>query len=181
MSQLRTRQVITGRTSDGSDVVISDGAVDWKATDRLSGIDYGLMWASDEIPTVPSDGSRPVTTSFFAPPGGYTWRIVTFAPTYRAVPAGYEARPDASVGSDSTFDGLLAQFDDTDSGMHTSDTVDHVLVLSGEIWCLLGGGDEFCLKAGETCVQNGTSHSWTNKAAEPCTIVSFGVGAQRTE
>jgi uncharacterized cupin superfamily protein len=41
-------------------------------------------------------------------------------------------------------------------GMHTTDTVDFDVVMSGEVYLELDDGSEVLLKAGDCVVQNGT-------------------------
>jgi hypothetical protein len=61
--------------------------------------------------------------------------------------------------------------------------VDYALVLSGEIWALMDEG-ETLLRAGDTLVQRGTNHAWSNRGDQPC-LVAFilvsatGLGAKR--
>ena len=54
--------------------------------------------------------------------------------------------------------------------MHTTDTVDFDVVVSGEIWLELDDGAEVKLEAGDCVVQNGTRHSWHNRSSEPCVL-----------
>jgi hypothetical protein len=45
-------------------------------------------------------------------------------------------------------------------GMHTTDTVDFDVIVSGEVFLELDDGSEVLLKAGDCVVQNGTRHAW---------------------
>ncbi len=64
-------------------------------------------------------------------------------------------------------------------GMHTTDTVDFDVVISGEVVMELDDGAEVLLKAGDCVVQNGTRHAWYNRSAENCVIAYSLIGAQR--
>ena len=64
-------------------------------------------------------------------------------------------------------------------GMHTSDTVDFVYIISGEIWLELDDGAEVRVGAGDCVVQNGTRHAWRNKSAEPCIAAAALIAAVR--
>jgi mannose-6-phosphate isomerase-like protein (cupin superfamily) len=64
-------------------------------------------------------------------------------------------------------------------GMHTTDTVDLDLMLSGEMFLELDDGAEVHLRPGDCVIQNGTRHAWHNRGSEPCTMLSILVGAQR--
>jgi quercetin dioxygenase-like cupin family protein len=60
--------------------------------------------------------------------------------------------------------------------MHRTDTVDYVLVLSGEIEMRLDGSSVL-LKAGDVVVQRGTSHAWINHGPEPARLAFVLVDA----
>jgi quercetin dioxygenase-like cupin family protein len=64
--------------------------------------------------------------------------------------------------------------------MHTTDTVDYVVVLSGETWLELDNGERVLVRAGETVVQNGTRHAWHNAGEAPCVMAVALVGATRS-
>ena len=75
--------------------------------------------------------------------------------------------------------GMAARLDPNIPGMHSSETIDFIYVISGEIWMTLDDGTEVHLRAGETLVQNGTRHAWRNKGTEPCTFVICLIGTPR--
>lgn len=53
------------------------------------------------------------------------------------------------------------------SGMHSTDTLDYVVIVSGHI-TLSTGGQELVLGPGDVVVQRGAPHDWTNHTGEPC-------------
>jgi quercetin dioxygenase-like cupin family protein len=55
------------------------------------------------------------------------------------------------------------------SGMHSTDTLDYVVILSGQI-TLTTGGQGLVLGPGDVVVQRGAPHDWTNHTAEPCFV-----------
>jgi quercetin dioxygenase-like cupin family protein len=55
--------------------------------------------------------------------------------------------------------------------LHATQTVDYVIVLSGELVLLLGE-TEIVLKAGDAVVQRATPHGWANRSSEPCTVAA---------
>lgn len=55
------------------------------------------------------------------------------------------------------------------AGLHTTRTIDHAVVLSGEIDLELDAG-EVHLTAGDVVVQRGTRHAWRNKSGEACVM-----------
>lgn len=64
-------------------------------------------------------------------------------------------------------------------GMHTTDSVDLDLVISGEVWLELDDRKEVHLATGDTVILNGTRHSWHNRSEEPCVIFTALLGALR--
>jgi quercetin dioxygenase-like cupin family protein len=64
--------------------------------------------------------------------------------------------------------------------MHTTDTIDFEVVLSGSVTLELDDGAEVNLRQGDTVVQNGTRHRWKNTGTEPCVMAVFIVGAEHS-
>ena len=64
-------------------------------------------------------------------------------------------------------------------GMHTTDTVDFDVVVSGEVVLELDDRAEVLLKAGNCVIQNGTRHAWHNRSSANCLIAVTLPGAQR--
>jgi quercetin dioxygenase-like cupin family protein len=63
--------------------------------------------------------------------------------------------------------------------MHTTDGIDYVLVVSGEVTLELDDGERTVLRAGDVVIQIGTQHAWRNRGTGPCTIVGVAIGADR--
>lgn len=61
--------------------------------------------------------------------------------------------------------------------MHRTATVDYGIVLDGEIWLEVDGGEERLLTAGDTIVQLGGRHGWRNKSDRPATLAFVLTGA----
>ena len=61
--------------------------------------------------------------------------------------------------------------------MHRTDSVDYIVVMSGEIDMQLDDGVEVHLKAGDTMVQRGTIHNWVNRGTESCILAVILVHA----
>ena len=148
--QAPVRRVVTGETSAGKAVVVSDTEVGGEPP-RV-GVVVHDVWSSDAPITLPYDGARPATDGITPPPGGFRFALVSFAP-----------REEVLGG-----------------GMHRSDTVDMSFVVSGEIWIELDDGAETLLRTGDTLVQNATVHAWHNRADVPCVMAVAAIGARRT-
>jgi uncharacterized cupin superfamily protein len=53
--------------------------------------------------------------------------------------------------------------------MQKTRTLDFCLILEGEITLVLDTA-EVSLKAGDTVVQRGTNHAWSNRSDRPCVV-----------
>lgn len=102
------------------------------------------------------------------PVNGSVCRIVTFPPdaSYGRVGAKEVAAYFAAMGSPqaSTYSP-----DAPHPYMQKTRTLDFCMVLEGEITLVLDT-EEVQLKAGDTVVQRGTNHAWSNRSQVPCRI-----------
>jgi quercetin dioxygenase-like cupin family protein len=76
--------------------------------------------------------------------------------------------------------GLMDVLEDDHPGMHTTDTVDVGIILSGQVTLELDDGAMVTLGPGDTFVQNGTRHAWRNRGNVPVVIGFSLIGAHRT-
>jgi Cupin domain len=174
----RVRLVVTGHAPDGRSVVISDGLVDPVTVSLMPGAEFHRIWGADETVRLPTDGGVPAAPGYFPPPGGFRLTFHTFAPAGSSPPADLDRdRAMAELGE--KLPGVVEVREPDAPGMHTSDTVDVGVVLSGEVWLELDDGAEVRLAAGDCYVQNGTRHAWHNRAPQPCVMAIAIVGARR--
>ena len=61
--------------------------------------------------------------------------------------------------------------------VHRTDSVDYIVVMSGEIDMELESGEEVHLKAGDVMVQRGTVHNWINRGTQTCVMAVILVSA----
>jgi naringenin degradation protein FdeH len=61
--------------------------------------------------------------------------------------------------------------------MHRTETIDYVIVLSGEIDMDMDDST-VRLKAGDTLIQRGTNHAWMNRGTEPARVAFVLVDAE---
>jgi len=171
------RRVVTGHDAEGKAVFASDSAVEPFTSPLAPGLAFHQLWNSDTAPKFPDDGSRPATSSYFPPVGGFRFNFFTLPPDDGPGP-----EPDVDVGAaltalDEALPGLFAHNETEDPGMHTTATIDFEVVLSGEVTLELDDGAVVHLQPGDTVVQNGTRHKWGNPGTVPATIAVFLVGA----
>jgi len=172
------RCVVTGQTKDGASVIVSDHLVDPVTVSLLPGTEFHRLWGANAPPTLPTDGTMPDQSGYFPPPGGYRFGFFTLGPESVSVPEDLDL--EAALGEfDEKLPGLVGVMEPDHPGMHTTDTVDLDLVVSGEVWLELDDGEEVHLRPGDSVVQNGTRHAWHNRTSEPAVIFVTLIGAVR--
>ena len=174
---MRVRRVVTGRTASGASVFVSDEQVEPITLDLLPGAEFHRLWGTDEVVQLPSDGRRPSAPGYFPPTEGFRFAFFTLGPDSVTLPDDLDIG--AALGQlAEKLPGMADVMEPDHPGMHTTDTVDFDIVLSGEVWLELDDGAEVHLVAGDTVIQNGTRHVWHNRTTEPCVIAVALVGAR---
>lgn len=162
----RARVVVTGLDEQGRSVVLSDseGQVRFPAPVATSTI----LWETTAAPVVLGPDVDPSPDWYLPKVGGLRVFHVSFA-------------PDSAIDTEGRHEhlsstGLEQTSDDRPLGFHTTPTVDVLTVVSGELWCLVDGG-EILLRQGDTLVQRGTAHSWSNRTDQIVVAVATMVSA----
>ncbi len=172
------RRVVTGHDERGKAVFASDEEVAPVTLALVPGAEWHRLWGADEAPHFPDDGSRPAEPTFFPPLGGFRFLMFNVPPAGTAAPADLDLGA-ALAEFEEKLPGMASRMEPDHLGMHTTDTIDFEVVLSGEVVLELDDGAEKVLRPGDTVVQNGTRHRWRNRGAEPAVLAAFIVGAHR--
>ena len=167
------RRIVTIDDAEGKSLAIADGpSPDARRDPARPGFLSERIWVTDASP--PRIGAyrdavlhHPHTLE--PPRGGSVCRVVTFPPDdvfggkvgaaeienyFRAM-----GSPSASTYSTKA----------PHPYMQKTPTLDFCLVLEGEITLVLDTA-EVHLKAGDTVVQRGTNHAWSNRSNRPCRV-----------
>ena len=172
------RRVVTGHDAKGKAVFVSDAAVAPYAPAMMPGAEFHRMWGMDAAPTFPDDGSMPAHDAYFPSVGGVRFGFFTLPPA--GAPAPEIADLDGALADfEAAMPGLLGHMEADNPGMHTTDTVDFEVIISGQVVLELDDGASVTLQPGDTVVQNGTRHRWSNPGTVPALIAVFLAGAQR--
>jgi mannose-6-phosphate isomerase-like protein (cupin superfamily) len=174
---MTVRRVVTGHDPWGKARFVSDEQVEPIELALLPGMSFHRLWGADEPPSFPDDGSPPDAHAYFPPVGGFRVGLFTIPPD-----GGPRAPADLDVGAaladvEAKLPGLLGHMEPDNPGMHTTATVDFEIVLSGSCRLELDDGATVDLGPGDTVVQNGTRHRWSNPGTEPCVLAVFLCGA----
>ncbi len=173
------RRIVTGHDSRGKSVVIEDAQAPNRITlDGRPGWELQTLWATSGTPQIPVDGDPSLTVHDYLPATPGTRFIFATWPGVRD--QARNADPQTLRAEYKTKVPGLGHAHEKDAhGMHTTDTVDYVVILSGEVWLELDDGKQVLVQAGDCVVQNGTRHRWQNRSDLPCTMVAVMMGAER--
>ncbi|SEP52795.1 cupin domain-containing protein [Amycolatopsis saalfeldensis] len=179
MDHQKIRRVVTGHDSEGRARVVDDSAVRPITSGLMPGCAAYRLWGRDERPTFPDDGSPGSAEAWYPPRDGSRFMINTIPPG-ELVPSPDLDPVEAMAELERQMPGAPAVMEPGVPGMHTTDSIDYVLVVSGEVTLELDEGEQVVLRAGDAVVQNGTRHAWRNHGTGTCTIVGVAIGADRT-
>lgn len=170
------RRVITGHDENGRATVISDTQASCiLSRPNRPGVTLTNLWMNGKTPAQMERKDDPVEGPLILhpPKNGSVFRIVQFDPE----------NPEelAKLDGKSAFAEMGASANIVEDArhpfMHRTDSLDYTVVLSGEIYMLMDDED-YLLKAGDTVVQQGTNHAWSNRGTEPCLIMFVLVDAK---
>jgi quercetin dioxygenase-like cupin family protein len=171
---IMVRRVVTGHDENGRAIVLSDGPAPFVMTNPARpGYVSTDIWRTNATPA-------PVAARHEEPTLGPRRQMPEKSGTVfrinRVMPEGPEIRNMNAEQSKKLFAALGNEQASTfgKNGrhplMHRTETIDLVLILSGEIYCVLDD-TEVLLKQGDTMIQCGTNHAWSNRSNAPCDIM----------
>lgn len=153
---MHVRRVVTGYDDQQRPVVLSDGPapaqVDLPPEVGASLVD---LWRSDLLPLTTGGFLDPTIGEFELMPSGSLFRIIDLDPGDHA------------------------------PMWHTTASVDFIYVARGEVTMIYGDehapAGQVVLRAGDTIVQRGIRHAWSNTGLDPCRLVNVSVAATLPE
>lgn len=173
------RRVVVGSDDAGKSVIVSDGpAPNGHDFAALPGQSQVRIWFTDGPPTTAVPGTEPTDNTGPVVPGvgGAGFVIVRVAPDSVAQGSAFDPAAAAAEFEEFAPD-IAAASDPSDAGMHRTQSVDYVVVISGELWLEVDGGERTLLRPGDTVVQIAGRHAWRNTAEDPATIAVVLTGA----
>jgi len=168
-----TRRIVTIDDADGQSLAIADGpSPDAHRDPARPGFLSERIWVTDASPPrigTYRDAVLHYPHTLEPPRGGSVCRIVTFPPddAFRGKVGAAEIESYfRAMGSPSASTYSIRA---PHPYMQKTPTLDFCLVLDGEITLVLDT-TEVRLKAGDTVVQRGTNHAWSNRSTRSCRI-----------
>lgn len=141
------RRIVTG-LKNGRSLIVEDKKVT-NVSEHLPGLLISDIWATNSMPVDLTQELLIDNTLVPDPPkqGSYF--------RYVSIP------PDKDLG----IPEMIAN--ETHPLMHKTDTLDYIIILSGELYLILDE-EETLLKTGDIVIQKGTNHAWSNRSDQPC-------------
>ena len=172
------RRIVTIDREPGVSSVVSDGpAPDVRTDPARPGFAATRLWVTDSTPARIVFETLHLPHTIEPPPKGSVMRVMTYPPdeTWRDKVGEAEVRawfaamgsPDASTYSPQA----------PHPYMQKTKTYDFCFVLKGEIVLIVDDG-EVVLKAGDSVVQRGTNHAWSNRSNSPAVVAIASHDAQ---
>ena len=169
----KPRRIVTGHNQQGKSIVLFDDEP------RTLG-PAAEVWATDETPASNQGNvdaaDRPIRLQ--PPPRGSLFRYFTVGP--ESATAHLDSQAHAKLVRD-MFASINAEDALVDTtrhpAMHTTRTVDYIVLLSGKVTLLLDEA-EVDLEPFDVVVQRGTNHAWVNHGNEPALLVGILIDAE---
>jgi oxalate decarboxylase/phosphoglucose isomerase-like protein (cupin superfamily) len=146
---LNIRRVVTGMDAQGQSTVAIDDIASNKRSGR-PGHESLVVWTTDATPANARETRDAGNWSVSTPP-------IPRGSIFRVTEYG----PGVS------------------SRMHSNETIDYTVIMSGEIEMLLEDGSEVHLRAGDVVVQRATKHDWVNRGNVPCVVAFILLDARK--
>ncbi|MBT4491200.1 MAG: cupin domain-containing protein [Rhodospirillaceae bacterium] len=175
------RRIVTGHDSAGNSIVLSDGPSS-HVLENPTQEGRGLtdLWRTFAAPADNSGNDDAADTQVtLAPPSqGSVFRFFQIRPAAWDGDIGAEerARRDAEnfakMGATGAHDSGSTQ-----PGMHKTDTVDYIILLSGRVSMILDDG-EVDMEPMDVVIQRGSNHAWVNRGDEPAILAGILIDAE---
>jgi mannose-6-phosphate isomerase-like protein (cupin superfamily) len=167
------RRILVVDENDRSRVVADGPTPDVRVDPARPGFSSSRVWVTDRTPVSLQAAREPLDLphTLEPPTGGSVCRVMTFPPdaSFRGKVGAAEVQAYFTAMGSPGASRYSPQA--PHPYMQKTKSLDFCLVLEGEITLVLDTA-EVHLKAGDTVVQRGTSHAWSNRSDRPC-VVAF--------
>ncbi len=175
---MNIRQFVTGNDKQGNAIFMANNDVIPVEGDLLPGFKTFELWSTKNGSVVPHKGELNQVDNYFPEVNGSVFRVITF-PAQVNGQSPFNFSEEAVAEMQTKLPGLIEHLEPENPGMHTTNSIDYGIVISGEIYLELDNGEERLLTTGNCVVQNGTRHAWVNKSNKPATMAFILLGVNR--
>lgn len=167
------RRIVIGESAPGVTTIFSDApSPDVRGDQARPGFGMTRLWVTEGTPA-PVKGITETLNlkhTLEPPVDGSVCRFVTIPPDASWMGKIDEDKVRAFYRSIGSPGASRYAKDAPHPYMQQTDTLDYVFVLEGSVTLVLDT-EEVELQEGDTVVQRGTRHAWSNRTAKPCTLV----------
>lgn len=166
------RRIVTIDGDDGASSALHDGHVDHVVRDPARpGFANVRLWATSTTPAEAGSLAHAMrlAATLAAPPGGSAFRMLVLPPDAGWSAAMTDRAARAYFDAAGSPDAWAAGPDARHPYMQKTATLDLCVILEGEVTLVLDT-EEVALAAGDSVVQRGTRHAWSNRSTRPCVI-----------
>ena len=174
-------KVVTDRTAEGKSVFVENGPPEVTTMAAMPGSEIINLWGTpDDGAVVGAGPDNPPTNPFpfFPPQGGTRFVVLRFGPD-SATPPEDMTEEEIVAEAQRKQPGVVEIFEPDNPGMHTTDSIEYLVCVDGEIYLELDDGAEVHVTPGTCIVQRGTRHAWRNRGNVPVVMYSVLVGCPR--
>src|ERR1035437_2687381 len=160
------RRVVSGHNAEGKSIFILDGLAPHTFTRGPGSTFVTELWETRVSPADNSGNEDPTNHPYrlHPPSGGSVFRVIEYPPDKQRIAA---IEREGKEHDDGARQGVLIDRENPrHPGFHKTNSIDYVIVLSGEMYALMDEG-EVLLKPGDILIQRGTNHAWSNRSDEP--------------
>ena len=175
------RRIVTGHDEQGRSAVISD-APPTNLVPNPSDPDRGHInfWKTEAVPANNAAYVDPMAGApapLHPPKGGTMFRFFQIAPEKNEAGLSKEERDRRMARMFEAAGAADARLSmNRHPSMHRTESVDYIILLKGEVTCLLDVG-EVQMKPFDVPIQRGTNHGWVNYGEEPALLVAVLIDA----
>ena len=166
------RRVVTGHDQSGKAIVISDAeASNIVRPLNRPGVAIYNLWQIDTSPAevFGADETTDRTIGLLPPRRGSVFRLIDFPPEKDWID---DIDPEAAKAAWASLgaEDIGAKGKSPHPLMHRTETIDYALCLEGEIVMVLDDS-EVLIQKGDTVIQRGTNHAWSNRSNTVCKMM----------
>lgn len=163
------RRVVTGVDGAGRSTVIDDAhAPSHYELQTLGGLAATAIWeAQTPLLDVPAGGDPAEPLTLQPPPAAVRFFRIVIPPNSAASQVQDEILAEVNERLPSFLEAVDPE---REFGMHRTDTLDLIYVVSGAIDLVVETGP-VSVRADDSVVQQGTWHAWSNPHDEPCVMI----------
>lgn len=167
------RRIVIGDEEPGKPVIFSDGpSPDVRGDPARPGFGMTRIWVTEDTPA-PVRGVREtlhLPHTLEPPVDGSVCRYVTIPPDSSWLQAIDEDKVRAFFAEAGSPDACQYEKSASHPYMQRTETLDYVYVLDGSVTLVLDT-EEVELEEGDSVVQRGARHAWSNRTSASCTLI----------